>query len=294
MKESIKRIIRKHLSERCRKKIHTLLLKLDKLMSTNKRIYQIGFNKAGTKSLCYYLEKNGIPTIHYDKGKLSSTIIRNAKAGRPLFYEYEAFQGFTDMEHMTDNGQQRYASEEFFEQMYNEDPDGLFILNVRPIVDWINSRAKHGRYLIRAMEAHNKTEEEIFAMWREEFITHVEKVSRFFAGKDNFLMFDLSKHDGQYLTDFFKRHGFNFKARHWEHRGRSGSKHIKAIRKAAIYFKKKGNLEDAINLMKIAEKHNQDSTCMYDKAEKREKLRREVSVENVPSAVKPETQTLKL
>ena len=40
-------------------------------------IFQIGFNKCGTRSLYHFFKDNGIPSIHYDGGKIAKSMFQN-------------------------------------------------------------------------------------------------------------------------------------------------------------------------------------------------------------------------
>jgi len=82
------------------------------------KIFVIGFNKTGTSSLhglfCYL----DIKSIHWDKIK-------------PVIDIIDEFDAFTDITPYS------------FKEYYNKYPDSLFILNTRPISNWLISRYKH-------------------------------------------------------------------------------------------------------------------------------------------------------
>ena len=44
-----------------------------------RRIFQIGFNKCGTRSLANFLNGNGIPTAHFRRGNLARALNSNLK-----------------------------------------------------------------------------------------------------------------------------------------------------------------------------------------------------------------------
>ncbi len=48
------------------------------------RVFIIGFNKCGTRTLHYYFESNGYRAVHWDKGKLARTVFQNLVDSRPL------------------------------------------------------------------------------------------------------------------------------------------------------------------------------------------------------------------
>ncbi len=174
------------------------------------RIYQIGFNKCGTLSLHHFFRANGLASIHWDQGKLSKTIYKNSENNLPLFSGYEEFQCFTDMEHRDSDGRSHYAYADLFEKMFEQDPDGLFILNLRPVDQWIYSRKRHasGGYLRKEMSFFGKPENEVFKIWESHYDNHLAHAKAFFGDSPNFLLFDISAHDGTYLAAFLRSHCF--------------------------------------------------------------------------------------
>ena len=50
----------------------------------SRRIFLIGHNKCGTRSINKLLKKNGYSSIHYDKGRLAKRIQANFIFSRPL------------------------------------------------------------------------------------------------------------------------------------------------------------------------------------------------------------------
>jgi mannosyltransferase OCH1-like enzyme len=185
----------------------------------NRRIYQIGFNRCGTKTLHNAFLENGIPSVHHEYGQLSKNIKENAENNRPLLEGYEMFQAFTDMEHVEDDGKFFYAAEEYYEEFYEQDPDGLFILNIRPIHTWINSRSNNLKgYLSKTMESHNMTKRQVLRMWEDEYFSHIKNVKKFFKEKDaesQLLIFDLEKDHRSKCRKFFEEFGFEINLQHF-------------------------------------------------------------------------------
>lgn len=83
-----------------------------------RKIFLIGFNKTGTSSFYSLLTSLGIKTIH---NELDIPVME-------IIDEYDAF---------TDGGHY------IFSEYYNKYPNSLFILNTRPIKNWLVSRYKH-------------------------------------------------------------------------------------------------------------------------------------------------------
>ena len=67
-------------------------------VNSNKRIFIIGFNKTGTRTLHNYFYKNLIPSVHWDQGRLAKTIKYNYENGIKILTGYEKYIVFSDME----------------------------------------------------------------------------------------------------------------------------------------------------------------------------------------------------
>lgn len=88
-------------------------------MIVNQKIFVIGFNKTGTTSIHDAFKSVGINSYHGVEKVLD------------LVSVYDAF---TDGEHFN------------FKEYYDIHPNGLFILNTRPLKKWLVSRYKHAEY----------------------------------------------------------------------------------------------------------------------------------------------------
>ena len=148
-----------------------------------KKIFAIGFNKTGTSSLYFLFNILGIKSTHDCSNRQVLTIID----------EYDAF---TDGEHTN------------FVEYYNKYPDSLFILNTRPMKNWLISRYKHG-------ENHNfnncwcwPISEEKTNAWFTTREMHHKNVLDFFENKpDNLLIINIEKNGWEdvvikYLQNF--------------------------------------------------------------------------------------------
>jgi hypothetical protein len=68
------------------------------------KIFQIGFNKCGTKTLHHYFSRNGVRSVHWDYGRLAQRLFANLASGSKLLAGYEQFDVFTDMEYLNGSG----------------------------------------------------------------------------------------------------------------------------------------------------------------------------------------------
>ncbi|HEY8698306.1 MAG TPA: sulfotransferase [Rhizomicrobium sp.] len=119
------------------------------------RIFQIGFNRCGTRTLSRFFRDNGLQTVHWDEGRLARRLFYNLEEGRPLIDGYADRDVFTDMEMLT--SKVYLEGYKLFPILARENPDATFILNTRDRERWIQSRLAHGagNYLQRYMHAHD-------------------------------------------------------------------------------------------------------------------------------------------
>ena len=131
------------------------------------KIFVIGFNKTGTTSLHNLFDIIKIKSIH--------TI-------RPIIPIIDNYDAFSDGDHYN------------FEQYYNIYPNSLFILNTRPIFNWLISRYKHA-------DAHKfkpcwcwPISDERTNKWISDREKHYKNILNFFADKpDQLLIVNIEK-----------------------------------------------------------------------------------------------------
>ncbi|MGL6260693.1 sulfotransferase [Vibrio sp. WXL210] len=230
-------------------------------MGSNKKIFQIGFNKCGTLSLHHYFINNKLNSVHWDNGQLSKAIYRNKLEGRALLDGYESFDCFTDMEHMEEQGQRFFAAVDHFESMAIEYPNSVFILNVRDVNKWLNSRRKHSNYMAKSMVFYGLKESELRQKWALEFDSHVRRVKDYFKDSNRLLIFDLDSDDSDKISVFLKAHGFEIIDSELPHSHNTkqmlhkrNNENINNLRDLAISFERLGDIESASVLMNLARK----------------------------------------
>jgi hypothetical protein len=190
------------------------------------RIFTIGLNKCGTKSLAYFFQKNGIPACHhsaYVKGgsrrNLALCMKENFENRRGILFGLEHYRCFTNMDYATDT--MAFSAEiELFEIMDREYPESKFILNTRPLDNWIKSRMNHRRsgknpLALRNMKYYGvDTEDALAKIWKEERERHHRKVIGHFKDKPGrLLIFDIENDGPQELIGFFPE--LSLKAEHY-------------------------------------------------------------------------------
>ncbi len=102
------------------------------------RYFQIGFHKCGTKTLHRFFERAGIPGVHNDGGRLALTMAANLRAGRHILTGYERFEAFFAMGFLRPHVHLEMYKR--WETILEQVPEARFILNVRDVDRWVESR----------------------------------------------------------------------------------------------------------------------------------------------------------
>jgi hypothetical protein len=183
------------------------------------RIFQIGFNKCGTRTIHHFFKANGLNCVHWEGGNLARTMIANMINGCPILTGYEEFDVFSDMEFLNDD----FAFEAFklFKPLAEENPGSVFILNSRDREAWIRSRLNHagGLYARRWKKVMGVTEDaEIAAIWRSDWDYHYARAAAFFAdGRNRCIALNLDTDGASVLCDNIPE--YKLDPRHFTHRG---------------------------------------------------------------------------
>ena len=167
-------------------------------------IFQIGFNKCGTASIHYFLQRSGLQSLHWLRGILARVMSGRIDANEDPIQDFPNAIGFTDM--IAFGARKLIEPYKRFDYLHEWYPEGLFVLNTRDREKWIASRLSHvaGNIPLSASYARffKMSETEVPDFWRAEWDTHHALVREFFAGAPNFLEFDIEKDDPQKLVSF--------------------------------------------------------------------------------------------
>lgn len=163
----------------------------------NQKIFCVGLNKTGTTSLHKAFEILGLKSIHYmdDKGNcIADAFQANYLTGDNIikgFEKYDAFSDWVRPPHVID----------IIKEFNKQHSCSKFILNVRDLGCWLNSREKHVK---RAQERkRNNPEAELPWLeidrdgWKSEYENHYREVTAYFKSERiDFLLFDVVNGDG--------------------------------------------------------------------------------------------------
>ncbi|MGJ3230791.1 MAG: sulfotransferase [Oceanicaulis sp.] len=191
------------------------------------RLFVIGMNKTGTRSLHQLFKRSGYNAVHWDGGALARTIDENIHAGRDPIAGYERYEVFLDMEGTY--GQPVTEAYRYFKEIYTAHPQALFLLNYRDVDDWLYSKRLHGvkrhgyqiylDYYKQHIRA--RSDEEVVRHWRRSYYEHTSNVLAFFENKpDSLVLFNLDRDTPEDLAERL-RPQFNIDPQHWAHVGRT-------------------------------------------------------------------------
>jgi hypothetical protein len=179
--------------------------------NTPSKIFQIGFNKCGTRTIHRFFQANGFASVHWDSGRLALAIYKNLTNGQNPVLGYEQFSVFTDMESVT--RQFAFEAYKLFPALAQSFPDALFILNTRDREDWIRSRLQHGNgHYARLWKSVIGTDDDniLIDTWRADWDRHHERVEEFFSrGSTPYLKFDIAKDSPDLLAQYFPGREFH-------------------------------------------------------------------------------------
>lgn len=169
---------------------------------TKPKVIHIGFNKCGTRTFHHFFGRNGLPSVHWDKGRLGAAIQANMTTGRPAFSGYDEYVAFSDL-----TGPKRmpvFDGNTYFEYIDKSYPDALFILITRPIEAWIKSRTEHKKFIQRySRELGLNSADDVKDYWRSQWIVHNKLVEGYFASRaGRLLLFNLESDDPSKIADF--------------------------------------------------------------------------------------------
>jgi glycosyltransferase involved in cell wall biosynthesis len=150
------------------------------------RIFGIGLNKTGTTSLHEALSVLGRESLHWGGPSLRRLVEVSLETGEPLLSRLDPrFDAFSDIRALSTN----------YELLDAQYPGSSFVLTVRPIDDWIESRRLHVESNVRRKavgEYHGVFLTVDEAAWREEWEQHVAGARAYFAGRPEFLEVDVT------------------------------------------------------------------------------------------------------
>jgi len=151
------------------------------------RVFGIGLNKTGTMTFDAAMRVLGFESLHDGGPEVHDAVKAAIDAGAPLLSNLDQrWDAFSDIGLLS----RRFG---ILDRQY---PGSRFVMTVRPVDAWLDSRRRHverNQALAAAGEYHGKflvVDEE---KWRAEWEHHTERVRSYFTGRDDFVELDLTR-----------------------------------------------------------------------------------------------------
>jgi hypothetical protein len=190
------------------------------------KIFQIGFNKCGTGNLYKLFKESGYNSVHWYKGKLAKTIKFNYDNNIKILDGIDNFIFYSDMDSSIDDFP--IEGYKYFKEIDKQYPGSKFILNIRPVEKWINSRIKHnpyGKNTTRTYGGQFKDHyklgsiEEVKEFWRKDWEHHINDVLNYFKDRpDDLIVFNIETDYIDVLVNFFNKYNINLDKKIWVHK----------------------------------------------------------------------------
>lgn len=192
------------------------------------KVFFIGFNKCGTKTVHHFFQANGYLSLHCVAWlaeemrwpNLAKRMDTNVRAMRPILEGLTHYDVFSDMTHITDA--EMIEGNSYFRELACEYPDAFFVFNDRPVENWVRSRMDHegtqGSFVRQYCSATGVSSSDVPAHWRTLYSEHKAAVLRHFQGNLRFMIFDIENDDPDALISFLAPY-YKLDASRWKHRG---------------------------------------------------------------------------
>jgi hypothetical protein len=154
------------------------------------RVFCIGLNKTGTSSFHQAMENLGFNSLHWGGPAIRHAVEAALGEGRPLLSRLDpAIDAFSDIGPVSRH----------FDVLDEQYPGSRFVLTVRPVEEWIDSRRRHVERNIarqRAGKYHGTFLVVDEDGWRREWHRHIGRARAHFAGRSEFLEVDFTAGGG--------------------------------------------------------------------------------------------------
>jgi len=161
-------------------------MRADERGAERPRVFGIGLNKTGTSSLHEALTILGFESLHWGGPEIRDRVQAALDAEAPLLTNLDPrYDAFSDIELLSKN----------FTLLDRQYPGSWFVLTVRPIDAWLDSRRRHVENNLRRRERGEYDGNFVVideAEWRNECTSHVAQVREYFGARDDFLEIDLT------------------------------------------------------------------------------------------------------
>ena len=171
---------------------------------TVRKVFQIGFNRCGARFVDKLFELNGYKAINWVAGQLAEDLVYSVNAGeKPLSKWAGEFTVFSNLDSIHNLSVPMMHGYRHFVALDKDYEGALFVLNMRNVEDWIDSRFNHrnGEYA-ELYSAHlNVDMKALPDIWRGEWERHVAGCREYFGDRKEFIEIDIDT----FQQDDYKR-----------------------------------------------------------------------------------------
>lgn len=184
------------------------------------KVFGIGLNKTGTTSLHLACEHLGLRSMHWGDRRAFDDVLRAQRDGRRLLeYVGEQFDAYSDIETLATR----------FDVADVQYPGSRFVLTVREVEGWVDSRRRHIERNRRDQAAgtyHGTNTRIDEDLWRRQWQAHLDRALAYFGDRDDLLVLDIQGgHGWERLAPFLGRPvpaGIPFPRGNVDHKARRG------------------------------------------------------------------------
>lgn len=203
--------------------------------SRRPKLFFIGFNKTGTKTLHSFFCDNGYLSVHSSSymaqrlglPPIAKLMQANQQKGLPLLAGLDHYDVFSDMIFLSDS--EVIEANGWFRELDAQNPGAYFVFNDRPVEKWVKSRLSHeggprGSFVGRYARAVGISEAEVPDHWRALHASRKAEVMAYFAGNARFAVFDIEADRPEALVRLLKA-DYRLDPALWSHRGSVAKRH---------------------------------------------------------------------
>lgn len=197
---------------------------------SDKKLFQIGFNKTATTALFWLFIHSGHRALHssgrrerrrghevINQQHPQLRIHHNILSGLPPVEGLEDFEAFFDMEYDLPWSDIKLENFKHFARFHAAYPNAKFILNIRNKDKWLRSRERHagGTFLKNSKRRLHLSKQEVLDRWAGEFDRHNQAVRTYFTMQpQQLLVFDIERDPIEKLIAFCAPE-FTLDPAHW-------------------------------------------------------------------------------
>lgn len=174
------------------------------------KVFFIGFNKTATCAFHQFFLANHYNSLHWrnDTDYLAKKIVSNYVMNLDLLNGIDQYDVYSDFNYCENN--EYIEANEYYRELDEDYPHSYFIMQYRPLDDWIMSRLNHVKngkkdYIIRVQKSLGLPNiDMVLDMWEEQWkVAHAE-IAKYFKGYNKFLQFNVAEESIDKIVHFLR------------------------------------------------------------------------------------------